>query len=106
MLALATARECGVSAVDAARGMLAAVTPAMRVSWEQLGAATLINDAYNANPQSTYAALDLLIHAGEGRQRVAVLGTMLELGPHAERLHDEVVRLYTDFTRGHRGWCR
>jgi len=37
-------------------------------------------------------ALELLEHAGKGRQRVAVLGTMLELGPQADRLHDEVAR--------------
>ena len=31
-------------------------------------------------------------HAGAGRQRVAVLGTMLELGAQADRLHDEIAR--------------
>ncbi|MBC7672160.1 MAG: hypothetical protein H7247_07030, partial [Polaromonas sp.] len=42
------------------------------------------------NPGSARVALELLTHAGAGRQRVAVLGTMLELGHHADRLHDEV----------------
>jgi UDP-N-acetylmuramoyl-tripeptide--D-alanyl-D-alanine ligase len=37
-------------------------------------------------------ALELLEHAGAGRQRVAVLGTMLELGAQADRLHDDVAR--------------
>jgi UDP-N-acetylmuramoyl-tripeptide--D-alanyl-D-alanine ligase len=92
MLALAAATECGVSVADAARGMASAVLPAMRVAWQQLNRATLINDAYNSNPESVRAALDLLVQAGDGRQRVAVLGTMLELGAHAERLHDEVAR--------------
>ena len=64
----------------------------MRVNWEQHGSATLINDAYNSNPGSARAAIELLEHAGAGRQRVAVLGTMLELGPHAARLHDDVAR--------------
>ena len=45
----------------------------------------MINDAYNANPGSARAALELLEHAGAGRQRVAVLGTMLELGAQADR---------------------
>ena len=49
----------------------------------------VINDAYNSNPGSARAALELLEHAGAGRQRVAVLGTMLELGAQADRLHDE-----------------
>ncbi len=85
MLALAVARECGVAIADAARGIEAAVIPPMRMAWEPLGAAQLINDAYNANPASVRAALDLLAGLGGGRQRVAVLGTMRELGPHADR---------------------
>jgi UDP-N-acetylmuramoyl-tripeptide--D-alanyl-D-alanine ligase len=52
----------------------------------------VINDAYNSNPGSARVALELLEHAGTGRQRVAVLGTMLELGEQADRLHDEVAR--------------
>ncbi len=92
MLALAVARECGVSYADAARGIEAMPSPAMRSSWEALGTATLINDAYNANPGSMRAALDMLVHTGKGRQRVAVLGTMRELGAHAQRMHLEVAR--------------
>ena len=90
MLALAAARECGVSLEDAARGIERMPTPSMRMASQQLGTATLINDAYNANPPSVRAALDLLEQAGKGRQRVAVLGTMLELGSHGERLHREI----------------
>jgi UDP-N-acetylmuramoyl-tripeptide--D-alanyl-D-alanine ligase len=96
MLALAAARECGVSMADAARGIAGAVLPHMRVSWEPLGSATVINDAYNASPASMRAALDLLAGAGSGRQRVAVLGGMRELGTHAARLHEEVARYALD----------
>jgi UDP-N-acetylmuramoyl-tripeptide--D-alanyl-D-alanine ligase len=52
----------------------------------------LINDAYNANPPSTRAAIELLTHAGAGRQRVAILGTMRELGTHERALHEDVAR--------------
>jgi len=92
MLALAAARECGVSVADAARGIAAMPVPSMRLAWQPLGRATLINDAYNANPASTRAAIELLAATGGGRQRVAVLGTMRELGEHASRLHDDVAR--------------
>jgi len=92
MLALAVARECGVSIEDAARGIAAMPLPPMRVNFEQLGRATLVNDAYNANPGSARAALELLELAGRGRQRVAVLGTMRELGAASARMHDEVAR--------------
>jgi UDP-N-acetylmuramoyl-tripeptide--D-alanyl-D-alanine ligase len=92
MLALAVAREAGVSLEDAARGIASMPVPPMRVNWEQLGAVTLINDAYNSNPGSARAAIELLEHAGKGRQRVAVLATMLELGPTTPSLHDDVAR--------------
>ena len=92
MLALAVARECGVSLADAARGIAAMPQPKMRSAWEPLGRGVLINDAYNANPGSTRAALDMLAAAGEGRQRVAVLGTMREMGEQTRRVHDEIAR--------------
>jgi UDP-N-acetylmuramoyl-tripeptide--D-alanyl-D-alanine ligase len=92
MLALAVARECDVPIADAARGIAGMTLPPMRVNVEQHGSATVINDAYNSNPGSARAAIELLAHAGAGRQRVAVLGTMLELGPRTPELHDEVAR--------------
>jgi UDP-N-acetylmuramoyl-tripeptide--D-alanyl-D-alanine ligase len=90
MLALAVARECGVSFENAAFGIASMRVPPMRVNFQQVGRATVINDAYNSNPGSARAALELLEHAGRGRQRVAVLGSMLEMGAHAPRLHREV----------------
>jgi UDP-N-acetylmuramoyl-tripeptide--D-alanyl-D-alanine ligase len=64
----------------------------MRSSVEPLGKALLLNDAYNANPGSARAALALLSAVGAGRQRVAVLGTMRELGPAAAQLHRDIAR--------------
>ena len=92
MLAIAVAREVGVSLDAIARGIAEMPSPPMRVSFESHGGVTVINDAYNSNPGSARAALELLEHAGAGRQRVAVLGTMLELGAQADRLHDEIAR--------------
>jgi UDP-N-acetylmuramoyl-tripeptide--D-alanyl-D-alanine ligase len=94
MLALAVARELGLSMADAARGIARATFPSMRMDVAQIGKgrATLINDAYNASPASMRAAIEVLAATGSGRQRVAVLGTMRELGAHAPRLHEEVAR--------------
>jgi UDP-N-acetylmuramoyl-tripeptide--D-alanyl-D-alanine ligase len=95
MLALATAEACGIPAERAAAGIAATPAPAMRSAVTPLGGrgATLINDAYNANPASMRAALDLLAATGAGRQRVVVLGTMRELGPSSPQLHADIARL-------------
>jgi UDP-N-acetylmuramoyl-tripeptide--D-alanyl-D-alanine ligase len=93
MLAIAVARACGVSDRVAAAGIAAMPQPKMRTAWEQLGTATLINDAYNANPGSTRAAIELLQGVGNERQRVIVLGTMRELGDASARCHDEISTL-------------
>ena len=96
MLAIAVARESGVALEAIARSIASMPAPPMRVNFESHGQVTIINDAYNSNPGSARVALELLEHAGAGRQRVAVLGTMLELGTHADRLHDEVARAALD----------
>ena len=53
------------------------------------GPITLIDDAFNANPASLGAALEVLAGA-PGRRRVAVLGDMLELGPDGPAMHAAV----------------
>ena len=96
MLAYAVAREMGIGTDDFRRGIEAMPVPPMRSNVEDHGRITLINDAYNSNPGSARAAIELLEHAGKGRQRVAVLGTMLELGAHTSALHDDVARTALD----------
>lgn len=96
MLAIAAARACSVSVADAAVGMALMPVPNMRGVWSAIGDAVLINDAYNANPASMRAALDLLDRVGgvgaDARQRVAILGSMRELGPNAAQHHRDVAR--------------
>jgi UDP-N-acetylmuramoyl-tripeptide--D-alanyl-D-alanine ligase len=55
----------------------------------------LIDDAYNANPESMTAALELLCHAAPGRT-VAVLGDMRELGAAAAEAHRSVGKRAAD----------
>jgi UDP-N-acetylmuramoyl-tripeptide--D-alanyl-D-alanine ligase len=90
MLALAIAEMLGVPAADAARGVSSAESYSLRGQIRRLGELTLIVDCYNSNPQSARAALDLLA-AQRAARRVAVLGSMLELGTESERLHRDVL---------------
>ena len=53
---------------------------------------SVINDAYNANPESMRAALRTLAELGRGRRTWAVLGEMLELGEDSVTEHDAIGR--------------
>ncbi|HVP57944.1 MAG TPA: UDP-N-acetylmuramoyl-tripeptide--D-alanyl-D-alanine ligase [bacterium] len=87
LAAMGAASLFGVSVKDTARA-LPDFEPA-RMKTVSLGGLTLIDDTYNANPDSMAAALEVLAHAASGR-RVLVMGEMLELGPQSESLHREV----------------
>jgi UDP-N-acetylmuramoyl-tripeptide--D-alanyl-D-alanine ligase len=56
-----------------------------------LDAITIIDDAFNANPLSMKLALDVLAEsASPGQRRVAILGTMRELGSQTVMYHEEI----------------
>ncbi|HLG09239.1 MAG TPA: UDP-N-acetylmuramoyl-tripeptide--D-alanyl-D-alanine ligase [Gaiellaceae bacterium] len=54
------------------------------------GGGLVINDAYNANPDSMRAALEHLAERAGGRRRLAILGEMAELGEASEHYHREI----------------
>jgi len=92
LAAIAVGEYAGV-APEKIRVALAGTLPlAKRMQIFKRGAVTIINDSYNANPESMTAALEFLaalpIH-GNGR-RIAVLGDMLELGEAAPAAHAEI----------------
>ena len=60
---------------------------------ETTSGVTVINDAYNANPESMAAGLRALAAIGRGRRTWAVLGEMRELGPTSAAEHDAIGRL-------------
>lgn len=57
------------------------------------GGGLVINDAYNANPDSMRAALEHLVERAGDRRRVAVLGEMAELGATSDRYHRDIGEL-------------
>jgi UDP-N-acetylmuramoyl-tripeptide--D-alanyl-D-alanine ligase len=56
------------------------------------GGITIIDDSYNSSPSALRQALDTVAAASGCARRTAVLGEMLELGEHAERLHADTGR--------------
>ena len=52
-----------------------------------LGDVTVVDDSYNSNPLALEGALATVGQTATARRRIAVVGEMLELGQHAERLH-------------------
>jgi len=64
--------------------------PLMRIEQQRIGNITIINDAYNANPESVRAALQYLSEIDEEGRKVFVCGDMLELGSESAQLHKEI----------------
>ncbi len=97
LAAAAVALECGMP-VDGAADALSQATPVSR--WrmevtERADGVVIVNDAYNANPESVRAALTTLATIGRARsgRTVAVLGPMAELGSDGPAAHQEMGRL-------------
>jgi UDP-N-acetylmuramoyl-tripeptide--D-alanyl-D-alanine ligase len=89
MIALAVAREAGVEPTDALAGLRGVQIPPGRGSLVSQGSFVIIDDSYNANPDSMVAALETALAYAARRRRplVVVLGSMLELGAESARLH-------------------
>ncbi|MFI1766937.1 UDP-N-acetylmuramoyl-tripeptide--D-alanyl-D-alanine ligase [Streptomyces sp. NPDC020800] len=95
LAAAAVAHELGMSADEIALALSEAGSLSrwrMEVT-ERPDGVTIVNDAYNANPESMRAALKALAAMGKGRRTWAVLGKMAELGDEALAEHDAVGRL-------------
>ena len=95
LAATAFALAAGVALVDIVT-VLETYLPAskwrMEVS-ERPDGVIVVNDAYNANPESVRAALKALVAMGQGRRTWAVLGEMREIGATSVEEHDAIGRL-------------
>jgi UDP-N-acetylmuramoyl-tripeptide--D-alanyl-D-alanine ligase len=95
LAAAAVALELGATPAEVAQS-LAGARPRSRWRMEVVDGAdgvTVVNDAYNANPESMAAALTALPSIARGRRTWAVLGEMLELGAASGAEHEQVGRL-------------
>lgn len=92
LAALAAAWTLGVAPPVAAAGLAGIQPEAHRLVWTRAGRVYLLDDAYNAAPQSVLAALATLGEVAADRPRAAVLGDMLELGTATDAAHEDVGR--------------
>jgi UDP-N-acetylmuramoyl-tripeptide--D-alanyl-D-alanine ligase len=87
LAALAVARDLKLDPAAVAAALEAYAPSRGRMEVRALRGATLLVDCYNANPESTRAALETLASWPGASRRIAVLGDMLELGAEAATLH-------------------
>jgi UDP-N-acetylmuramoyl-tripeptide--D-alanyl-D-alanine ligase len=92
LAAAALARELGLGLADIADALSAAVA---RSRWRmevhrRADGVTIINDAYNANPESVQAAIEALAHLARDGRAFAILGHMAELGDTSRVSHEEI----------------
>jgi UDP-N-acetylmuramoyl-tripeptide--D-alanyl-D-alanine ligase len=94
LAALAVGRELGVAPEDAAVALAEAGVSRWRMETSTTKAGVrILNDAYNANPESTAAALRTARWMAGNQRLIAVLGEMAELGPISEDEHDRAGEL-------------
>ena len=87
LCALGAALSAGLTLAEAAEGLSNLAAAKMRLNLETTEFGTkIINDAYNASPDSVAAALAVLMEM-DARRHYAVLGDMLEMGEYAETAH-------------------
>jgi UDP-N-acetylmuramoyl-tripeptide--D-alanyl-D-alanine ligase len=90
LAAIGVAWELGLTREEIYQGLSEATFTGMRLEIIDGGGYKIINDAYNASPASTKAALEVLRELAAGHRSIAVLGDMLELGVRALEGHCEV----------------
>ena len=90
LASMAVARHLGISSEDAVRALAAYKPPAMRQQIGETGGVVVIDDSYNASPDSMRSAIDVLVTRPVSGRRIAVLADMLELGEHTCNEHFSV----------------
>ena len=95
LAAAAIGKHLGLTWAEICAGLAKVALPKMRLEFIQIKSrdVQVINDAYNANPDSMRSALEVLQEAAADKRAIAVLGDMYELGDFTEEGHLFVGRL-------------
>jgi len=92
LLAIGAGEEHGLSRSEIQRGLAECQPPKMRMQYWEAGGVRVLEDCYNANADSTRAALETLCDLPLQGRRVAILGDMAELGAQSDAAHAEMGR--------------
>lgn len=88
-IALVAATLLGADVKKSIAALEAYRPDAMRMEVQVVESVTIINDTYNASPESMKAAIKTLKNM-DGKRKIAILGDMLELGENSPRFHEAI----------------
>ena len=91
-VAIAVAEEMGIEEDKIKQALLENEASSMRTELMNMNGFDILNDSYKSNPQSLITALDTLSILDGYRNKIAILGDMLELGENEEELHRNIGR--------------
>jgi UDP-N-acetylmuramoyl-tripeptide--D-alanyl-D-alanine ligase len=89
LLAIACARTLDVTYDEIQQGILGLEATSRRLDISRINGYTLVDDCYNASPDSMKAAIDVITTI-KGKRKIVVFGTMKELGEKAFDFHKEI----------------
>ena len=92
LIAAAIARECGMSMEEIGKAFANVKAPKGRMNRTMLNGFSLIDDTYNANPESMKSAFDAMGRDLIHQRRMVILGDMFELGQDSPSLHAGLAR--------------
>lgn len=96
LASFAIAKELKLSDEQILKGLKRFKVVSKRLEIRKFGKTIIINDSYNANPDSMKASLNLLSKMKPDYRKIAVLGDMYELGKQSKKLHKEIGSLINE----------